>query len=247
MRRGLRFLLLGLLPALALADEAVELLERVRAQHRAHTVASELRIEILRPQWQRTLRLQVIENRDLQRYRSEVLAPRKLRGTLFLRDGQRLWMYMPKLRRRVTISPAMMLEPWMGSDLTNQDLLQVDAIIDDYRHAIVSRVSEKGAEVVTIESLPREEAAVVWGRLEQKIRTDGVPLEITYHDRNGEAVRRIEFGRVRVFEGRRLPTLWRIVPLPEGDSRTELHLLSITFDGPLPEDAFRELPLREGR
>ena len=225
--------------------EAQALLEQVRAQHRAHTVVSDLRIEIVRSDWQRTLKVYVIEDQDRGRYRSEVLSPRKLRGTLFLREGQRLWMYMPRLRRRVTISPAMMLEPWMGSDLTNQDLLQADAIIDDYHHAIVDRTSEDGREVVTIESLPKADAPVVWGRLEQRIRSDAVPLEITYYDRHGTAVRRIEFDAVKAFGTRRLPTLWRIVPLPESRRRTELHLVSIDFDVALPADAFSEIPERE--
>ncbi|RTZ75588.1 MAG: outer membrane lipoprotein-sorting protein [Gammaproteobacteria bacterium] len=250
MKRAFLFLLLallaGLLPA-APPGEAEVLLERVRAQHRAHTVASDLRIGIERPDWQRTLKVHMIEDQDRRRYRSEVLSPRKLRGTLFLREGQRLWMYMPKLRRRVTISPAMMLEPWMGSDLTNQDLLQADAIIDDYNHAIVARTTENGMEVVTIESLPKADAPVVWGRLEQRIRSDAVPLEITYYDRHGTAVRRIEFDAVKRFGERKLPTLWRIVPLPESGKRTELRLVSIAFDVPLPEDAFREIPEQEGR
>lgn len=248
MRIPVFTLLLCLLPALlhaAPASEADALLERVRQQHQAHTAASDLEIEILRPDWQRRLKLHVIEDQDHQRYRSEVLRPSKLRGTLFLKAGQHLWMYMPALRRRVTISPAMMLEPWMGSDLTNQDMLRGDAIIDDYRHRIIGRSAGDGAEVVTIESTPREDAAVVWGRLVQKIRSDGVPLEITFHDPHGEAVRRIEFDRPKDFGGHRLPTLWRIIPLPESGHRTDLHLQSIEFDVPLPKDAFREIPARE--
>ena len=223
-------------------DDAQRLLERVRAQHRAATVVSELRVEIVRPDWKRTLKLHIMEDQERQRYRSKVRSPRKLRGTLFLKAGRRLWMYMPKLRCRVVISPAMMLEPWMGSDLNNQDLLEGDALIDDYRHRVVERREIDGTEATTIESLPRENAAVVWGRLEQRIRDDVVPLEITFYDTHGKAVRRIEFSHHKDFGGHRLPSRWRVVPLPEEGKYTELHVESMAFDIPLPKDAFRALP-----
>ncbi len=244
MRRLLLLLLLTLLRS-ALANEADELLERVRLQHRAHTAVSDLRVDIVRPDWQRRLELHVTEDQDGGRYRSEVVRPRKLRGTLFLKSGQHLWMYMPTLRRRVTISPAMMLEPWMGSDLTNQDLLRADAIIDDYRHRIIGRATIDGREVLTIESLPGPDTPVVWGRLVQKIRSDAVPVQVVFYDGHGRAVRRIDFEQPKEFDGRRLPALWRILPLPEDGRRTELHLESIRFDVPLPQDAFREIPARE--
>lgn len=241
-------LLLCLLPAIphaGPANDAEALLEQVRQQHQAHTAVSTLQIDILRPGWHRKLKLRAIEDQDQARYRSEVLHPRKLHGTLFLKARGHLWMYMPTLRRRVAISPAMMLEPWMGSDLTNQDLLRADAIIDDYRHRIMDRRAINGTEVVTIESVPKANAAVVWGRLVQKIRNDAVPLEITFYDQHDKAVRRIEFARSKDFDKHRLPTLWRIIPLPESGKRTELHLESIEFDVPQPKDAFREIPPQE--
>lgn len=240
MKRLLLTLLL--LPGLALAGgDGARLVEKVRDQHRAQTVVAEYQVSIVRPDWQRDIVLSLQEDQEAGRYAAEVTEPRKLKGTQFLKAGGKLWMYMPKLKRRVAISPAMMLEPWLGSDLTNQDLLQADALADAYNHEIVSTEQADGHTVHTIRSTPKDAAAVVWGRLEQRIRADGVPLAVDYYDRDGKPARRITFHEPKDFGGRTLPSRWRITPLPEAGSYTEVRVDAARFDVPLAEGAFANI------
>lgn len=238
----LTLLTLLMLPGLALGgDDGARFIEKVRDQHRAETVLAAYRVHIVRPDWQRDIILNVQEDQRNGRYAAELQAPRKLKGTQFLKADGRLWMYMPKLDRRVGISPSMMLEPWMGSDLTNQDLLQADALADAYTHEIVSREQVDGHTVYTIRSTPRDTAAVVWGRLEQQIRADGVPLKVDYFDRDGTLARRITFSEPKAFGKRTLPTRWRITPMPETGEYTEVRVDNVQFNVPLPEGAFAQL------
>ncbi|MEN8174727.1 MAG: outer membrane lipoprotein-sorting protein [Pseudomonadota bacterium] len=240
---GFILFFVGLFSSVSLAGPMANgLLEAVRDQHRANTIVGEYSVDIVRPDWKRHIELHSVEDQQINRYQAEVMEPRKLRGTMFFKAGKRLWMYMPKLRRTVSISPSMMLEPWMGSDLTNQDLLQQDSIADDYEHRLVERDSTDGHEIWTIESLPRPGIPVVWGRLVQTIRDDAVPVRVDYYDRAERLVRRIEFSDMKQFGERVLPTTWRIIPQPPAGSYTELHLESVQFDAPLPANSFENMP-----
>ena len=236
----LTMLLMATGAAVASGDGAL-LVEKARDLQQAETVLADYRVTIVRPDWQREIVLHVQEDRQTRRYVAELSAPRKLKGTQFLKADDRLWMYMPRLQRRVGISPTMMLEPWMGSDLTNQDLLQADAVVDGYTHHIVSNEQVDGHTVHTIRSEPRADAAVVWGHLEQRIRADGVPLRVDYYDRDGSLTRRITFSEPREFDGRTLPSHWRITPMPESGSHTEVRVENLRFDVPLTEGAFVQL------
>lgn len=232
-----------LVPGPTAADEdAEQVLRRAQAQARAATVHGTYRVEITRPDWQRTLHLDTYEDQVNGRHALVLTAPPKVAGITFLEAGGRLWMYMPNLRKRVAISPAMMLEPWMGSDLNNQDLLEADSLIDHYTHRIIGRRPEGDQEVVVIESEPRPDAPVVWGRLRHEIRSDGVPVSVGYFDRKGERVRTVSLDAVRSFDERMIPTHWTVQPAGQPDQRTELFIEALAFDVPLPESVFERLP-----
>ncbi|MCB1735313.1 MAG: outer membrane lipoprotein-sorting protein [Gammaproteobacteria bacterium] len=232
------WLLVGLWPAFASGnDEAAELLKRVRAQHSADVVVSRYEIEIVRTEWQRTVIMAVTEDQRGGRYQGMVIAPRRLADTLYLKRDGRLWMVIPRLRRKVGISPAMLSEPWMGSDLSNQDILQGDAVIDDYQHRVIAR----DGDLVTIESTPLPGRPALWRRLRQQVRRDAVPVRVDYFDQDDVLQRRIEFSEVGEVGERRLPMVWRIVPMPEKGEYTLLKVSGVEFDPTLPDDAFNAL------
>ncbi|MCK4305000.1 MAG: outer membrane lipoprotein-sorting protein [Candidatus Eisenbacteria sp.] len=79
-------------------------------------------MEIVTPHWQRTLVMKVwTEGMDKTFIR--ILAPRKEKGVGTLRIGNEMWNYLPKTNKVMKISPSMMMGSWMGSDFTNDDLV----------------------------------------------------------------------------------------------------------------------------
>jgi hypothetical protein len=164
----------------------------------------------------------------------EILEPRKAKGTVFLKVDNRLSMYLPKLGREIAISPAMMHDPWMGSDLNNQDLLESSALIDQYQHQVVAHEGE----VVTIESVPKPGAAVSWVRLEQRIRYDGLPLEIRYFCKKGKRNRVMRFEEPAERAGRVIPTRWVMQPNARPDERTIIEVEQIRLDIQASDDLF---------
>jgi hypothetical protein len=196
------------------------------------------RMTVARPDWSRTMRFSSHDDRPRDRFQIEVLEPSKVKGTLFLKVGNRLSMYLPKLEREIAISPVMMQDPWMGSDFNNQDLLEASALLTAYVHRVVARGGSGPGAVLTIESAPKEGVAVVWGRVRQRVRADGVPASVEYLDALGAVARRVELDEVEEMGGRTIPTRWVMTPADKPGHRTELVIEAIRFDASIPESVF---------
>lgn len=219
------------------AQEALELLRKSESLMRSNGTEAEYRIDIIRPDWQRSMTFRSSDDMRNNRFRMEILSPRKTKGTVFLKVDNILSMYLPKLRRQIRISPAMMQDPWMGSDFNNQDLLETDVMIDGHTHQIIDRQGEGDAAVVTIESIPNPNTTVTWKKLVRRIRSDGVPLELEYHCK--EKIKRLMvFDQIQEMGGRVIPTRWTMQPQDEEGKSTVITLLSIKFDTPIEPQLF---------
>ncbi len=224
--------------------EARALVQKVQDRMRADSSIARYTMRIETPEWQRSVEFRAWDDRPGKRFFIRILAPRKDRDTTWLKDGANLWMYLPKLERDIRIPPSMMLSSWMGSDFTNDDLVKMESVVDGYRHRIVSR----DGQTVVVESVPRPETAVVWGRIVHTLRDDGIPLSDDYYDEHGRHMRHLSFEQVREFDGRLIPSRWTMQPLNRPGKRTVLVIESISFNRPIPASVFtRANLLRRGR
>jgi hypothetical protein len=218
-------------------QEAVDLLRKTESLMRSSGTIAEYQVDIIRPEWQRTMSFRSHDDIDNDRFRMEILSPRKTKGTVYLKINNILSMYLPKLHRQINISPAMMQDPWMGSDFNNQDLLETDSLVDLYTHRIIERAGAGEQAVVTIESIPSPTATVAWKRLIQRIRADGIPLEMEYQCEK-RANRRMIFDQIKPMGGRLIPTRWTMTPLDQPGKSTVITLKSIQFNAPLADELF---------
>lgn len=232
-------------PAESITDdaEAKALVKKVQDLLRSDTSIARYTMRIETPEWQREVRLDAWDDRLSKRFFIRILAPKKDRDTTWLKDGGNLWMYLPRLERDIRIPPSMMLSSWMGSDFTNDDLVKMESVVEDYHHRLIHRDQQK----FVIESIPRPEAAVVWGKIVHTISVDGIPLADDYYDEHGRHIRHLSFDQVRMMDGRRIPTRWIMQPLNDEAARgkrTVMLLESIRFDVPIPDSVFTRANLR---
>jgi outer membrane lipoprotein-sorting protein len=82
-----------------------------------------MEMSVITPRWQRTLQLKVWLDRP-ERSFIRILSPAKEAGIGSLRIKSEMWNYLPNVERTIKIPPSMMLQPWMGSDFTNDDLVK---------------------------------------------------------------------------------------------------------------------------
>ncbi len=71
-----------------------------------------------------------------------------------------------------------------GSDFSNKDISRTDDIVEQYDHTLISEFELDGHVVYEIESVPHEDAAVVWGKEVLFIRDDNVMVEQRFYDQD---------------------------------------------------------------
>ncbi len=191
----------------------------------------------------RKVRFRSWDDRRHRRSFIRILAPAKDKGSGFLKLHPNLWMYIPRVERTVRVPPSMMLQSWMGSDFTNDDLVKESREVDDYQHRVLGfdpypeGRGGKGAWVV--EYVPHEEAPVVWGKIVAWIdREHGTPLRQEFFDEDGEKLRVLRFDDIRPVQGRRVPHRWSMTPLDKKGHETVIEIETIRFDEPLDEAVF---------
>ena len=116
-----------------------------------------------------------------------ILSPPKDAGTGFLKTEGNLWMYVPRVERTMRIPPSMMLQSWMGSDFSNDDLVRESSEVNDYEQRVLGvDPAPEGAEdrrAYVLEYVPHEDAPVVWGKILGWIDTENfTPLRFDYYD-----------------------------------------------------------------
>ncbi|GIV58531.1 MAG: outer membrane lipoprotein-sorting protein [Rhodothermaceae bacterium] len=243
-------LLLGVLPARAQdADtlSAREIVRRADELLRGDTFQGRYRMTVIRPDWQRSMVFEVWSEGTEKSF-IRVLEPARDRGVAFLKLGRQMWQYIPRINRVIKIPPSMMMESWMGSDFTNDDLVKESSIVEDYTHRLLGRERVGEDEAYGIELLPKPEAPVTWARVVEWIRVDDyIPLRAEYFNERGEHIRTLVFSDVRTLGGRRLPVRMELIEETKPGHRTVLVLEEAVFDRPIPPSVFTQENLRRRR
>ena len=158
-------------------------------------------------------------------------------GTATLKVDKNLWNYLPKIARTIRVPPSMMMGSWMGSDLTNDDIVRDSSYEDDYESEIVERTEDPPGWKIRM--IARPDAVGLWNSVEMVFADDAwLPVMAQFYDRKDRLSRTMTFGEVKVINGRRVPTLITIIPEREEGRRTEFRYLDVEFDVELSDDTF---------
>ncbi len=201
---------------------------------------------IHRPDWERTMTMRAWTKGD-ERTLVRVLEPRKDRGNGTLTDDDNMWTYSPKVNRVIKIPSSMMGQSWMGSDFSNKDVARADDIVDQYDHTILGIEEVDGVTVYEIESIPHEEAAVVWGREVLRIREDHVVLTHSFYDQDDELVKTLTSLDIGEMGGRVIALRQRMNKVDAPEEWTEIQVLSVEYEIELKDSLFTLSNLRNPR
>ncbi|MBU1107682.1 MAG: outer membrane lipoprotein-sorting protein [Candidatus Riflebacteria bacterium] len=220
--------------------DAIALVRAVETQYQGDCSHGKMRMLIKTRSWTRTLEIEMwSEGRD--KLLTRILAPVKERGTCTLKVDNDIWNYIARIDRMIKIPSSLMGDSWMGSHLTNDDLVKENKIDQLYQLSI----AEQNGDIATIVGIPFPDAAVVWGKIVYQIDTARlVPILIEYFDEEGEKVRSMVFSEVKQVGERLLPMLARIVPADKPEEYTEMLYQEIDFSVELPRDLFSIKSLR---
>lgn len=244
MKSTLIFLGLFLgLPALTWGLDLSELIRKVEQQYTGLSSISEVEMTVVTGHWERHL---VMESWSLgrERFLVRILSPAKEKGVATLKVGREVWNFLPKVDRVIRIPPSMMGGAWMGSHITNDDLVKANHIDQDYDFTLLAEDDKQWK----IMGIPKPQAPVIWGKIVyQVLKQSLVPLQIEYYDEDNVLVRRILFDDVQTIGERTVPLKMTVLPLEKPEEKTLMYYRNLQFDVDLDEAFFSLAQLKRRR
>lgn len=239
----LRTILLTILSATLLVStsfgqDAKEIIRQAEEVRRGvETSQAEMTMTIVRPDWTRSMSMKSWSKGDDYALML-ITAPARDAGTATLKRGNEVWNWAPRIERTIKLPRSMMSQSWMGSDFTNNDLVQEVSIIDDYDHRVLKDSTVEGRACWKIELIPHEDAAIVWGKIYSWIdKTDYLTLRSEFYDEDDYLINVMQSSNIRTMGGRTFATKLEMIPVEEDGHKTVMEYQSISFDAAL-SDAF---------
>jgi outer membrane lipoprotein-sorting protein len=212
--------------------------------HRREQSYATITMVITRPDWTRTLEMEGWTQGTSNSF-MRVLKPKKEKDVTFLKKGREAWQYVPSVDRVIKIPPSMMLQSWMGSDLTNDDIVRADSLVVDYDHRIAEETEENGTGYWIVESIPKENAPVVWDKVVLKVRrTSYLADRIDYYDEDGVLVKYYLTSDIKNIEGLELATKFIMYDKTREGYSTTLTYDKLTFRPEIKKGTFTVRNLR---
>ncbi len=229
----------GLFSTTLPAQNATEIVTRADAKMRGESSGiSTMSMQIIRPGWERTIEFKSW-SKGTENSMVLITAPAKDKGQSFLKVGREMWNWNPTISRTIKLPPSMLSQGWMGSDYTNDDMVNQRSVVVDYTHTLLGEDQLEGVACYRIELIPHEDAPVVWGKIFFWItkQNDNI-LKAEYYDEEDYLVK-TELGKeVKAMDGRVIPTVYEIIPADEKNQKTVVTLKSIQFNAPINDSFF---------
>lgn len=268
MRQGLWAILLAaglvVVPALASADTAREMLDQAKAVNDAREpkdLSENTKMTLFDSRGgERVRELAIYDKNYGHRTRKAIiffLSPPEVRGVGFLawsepgKDDDQ-WLYLPELKRVRQISGSSRKQSFQGSDFSYDDLQLFDDIRDWTESDATSELVRDGevvdgAACAVIELVPQSKdydygKLVVW--LDRK---DAVYRKVEFYDkRDGALVKTLLLGGFETIDGIPTPHTIEMANVKKG-TKTRLEYSDVHYNRGLPDDGFTERALERGR
>jgi len=220
------------------AQTATEIIKKADDKFRGQTSYAEMTIDIIRAKWSKKMKMKTW-SKGSDKSVSVVMSPAKEKGIVFLMKDKEVWNYIPTLSRTIKFPPSMMMQNWMGTDLTNDDLVKMSSMVNDYKQEIVDEESKEGLLCWKIELTPKQDAAVVWGKIIIWIdKKDYMQMQIDYYDEDDFLVNQMIASDIKTFSGKKLPSKLRIIPIDKKGQETIITYNKWQFDIKISDSYF---------
>ena len=220
------------------AQSAKEIITKADNKLRGNSAYAEMTITSIRPKWSKVMQLKTW-TQGSNKSVTLITSPAKEKGTVFLMRDKEIWNYVPSIDRTVKLPPSMMMQNWMGTDLTNDDMVKQSSIVTDYTHKIIG--SEKVGDLMCwkIELTPKKDAAVVWGKIITWIdKIDYMQMKALYYDEDDFLVNKIIATEVKLFGDKRLPSKLEFIPMDKKGHKTIIEYKTWQFGVTIPDEYF---------
>ncbi|MCJ2378238.1 outer membrane lipoprotein-sorting protein [Vibrio sp. ZSDZ34] len=205
---------------------------------------SELTMRIIRPTWSRTMSMKSwTKGQDLSLVL--VTAPAKDKGSASLKRQKEMWNWIPNIERIVKIAPSMLGQSWMGSDFTNDDLINQSSIVVDYTHELLGEDMFDGQKTWVIDAFAKPDAPVVWSKVKLWIsKEDYLQRKVEFYDEFDEKVNTMQTFDIKKLGGRMVATRMEMIPADKEGHKTEMVTHQAQFDFDIGDNFFSQSQMK---
>jgi len=244
MTRFFTSLILACATSFVFGQNPTTLLQQAEAKLSGSRSAAEVSIRTVRPRWERTMDAK-IWNEGMDKTMILITGPAREKGTVFLRNGDEVWHYVPGIKKVVAL-PAAMVQSWMGTDFTNDALINAASLVEDYTHKLKGIVSVDGTPCYQIELVPKPEAAVVWGKVITHISVkQTLQLRTEFYDEDDYLITTLKASEIKDIGGQALPSKLTIIPADEEGFYTEMTYKKLDFNPTFAPDFFERSNMKQ--
>ena len=236
------FGILLLFPVLAGAEIIDDIITKMVENLNGETAIMEISMTVKTRRAERTMKMKSFSVGQEKSF-IKILYPEKNTGITFLKIDGNMWQYVPRIEKVIKIPSSMMMQSWMGSDFSNDDLVKESSLSEDYTHTLLLETDTEYHVKLT----PKFEAAVVWGEIQMSVSKQYyLPLKVSYFDEDGVLVRNLEYTDVQSFDGYFYPSKWIMTPKTEEKKGHETVIIvsEVVFDGKIDEAYFSKRALK---
>ncbi len=249
MKLNILLMLLMMAGTTAMAEDALEIVRKSEQKMRGNSSYVEMTMTVVRADWTRETALKSWAKGDSLAL-IQITSPARDKGSAFLKIRRDLWNWVPSIERMVKIPPSMMMQSWMGSDFTNDDLVKQSSIVSDYTHALQGEEQIGEASCYKLALKPKPEAPVVWGKVLLWIsKADYLHRKIEFFDEDDTLIQTMNLTDIKPLGGRLVPTRLEMLPAdPEKrGQKTEIVYQKGEFDQKIEDSFFSQQNMKRGR
>lgn len=220
------------------AIEIKELIHHIDQLWRGETSRSTMSMTVKTQRYERSMTMEAwSKGKD---YSLVVIRqPIKDKGIATLKVKENIWNYLPKIDRVTKVPSSMMSGSWMGSHFTNDDLVKESTFEDDFTSNITFEGVRDGTAIYELTSIPKEDAAVVWGKVVMQIEQKSLaPHRAFYYDEEGVLIRTMRFDQPQKINKLTVPMRLTLQPEDKPEESTVIVYKDIKLDIPLEETFF---------
>lgn len=247
MPKAVAVLFFLLFTSLSYAESAFDIVQKSDQAMRGKSSYSEATMEIIRPDWTRSMTMKSW-TKGTELSLVLVTAPAKDKGSASLKRHREMWNWVPSIERVIKIAPSMLSQSWMGSDFTNDDLINQSSIVVDYQHALVGNDSFEGDKVWVIEATAKPDAPVVWNKVTLWIsQSTYLQRKVEFYDEFDERVNVLTTYDVKELGGRKIATRMEMKPVDKPGNKTIFTTHQAQFDFDINDNFFSQQQMKSLR
>ena len=157
-----------------------------------------------------------------------------------------MWNWVPSIEKMIKIPPSMMMQSWMGSDFTNDDLVRESSTVKDYTHKMLSKETIREQLCYKIELIPLLDAPVTWGKAIMWVTVNGFnQWKTEFYDEDMELVNTMNAYNIKKMGDREIPTKIEIIPQDKKGNKTVLEITSMIFNQTIDDSFFSQQNMKK--